>query len=57
MSAPKEKAAGLGAGEAAQQTTISPKFKHTRRALQAVLVLHGLWVLDYVIEDIRRART
>lgn len=52
----KTKAADLGAGEAAHNITISPKFKHTRRVLQAViaLVLHGLWTLDYTIEDARQ---
>lgn len=37
-------------------TTSNPQFKHTRRVLQAViaLVLHGLWILDYTIENARQ---
>ena len=44
MTAPRNDEAREQAGNVAQRTTLNPQFKHTRRALQAVLVLHGLWM-------------
>lgn len=51
-----EKAARDCGPAALENTYYGTKFKHTRRALQAVIALvqHGLWILDYAIEDARQ---